>query len=292
MTVMALKKNPPALSRAEKFEVDGKFLIERSLNEDGEVVEKRTRISDTPAMKLKRLRERAGYTMAQTADYLHFAGAISGGGRSTYNRYEDVSKIGSRKIRYVIVEKLLPFFVGRGSPAITEDELIPLAAQPRAEAPKNMAATWRSSAMQGVVAPIFGRGEKAHLLTVEYRAEKGVYMDDETVEARSFGTSNIGATSDYKDSEQIVVLVADNHAGAAYVQGAQLHCVRPTAFSPKELVGRRVAVKVAMKDFGLAEIMVGQVQSATGNSVTVVAADGTKLDGEVLGVVIGQYFRE
>ncbi len=292
----ATRKSPKNKAKTTR-KIVGDTLVETQFSVDGDATETRTKLEKTPAIRLKRLRERAGFTMQQTADYLAYAGATKGSGLSTYQRYESPVQHGSGKIRAVVIEKLLRFFVGRGNPPISEDDLIPLAAMPRAsgDAARRLLASAGGDHgfTQALVSPIFSQGAHGvHLLTVLYRAERGVYMDEETIDERSFGIGNITAANDYRAEDQFTVLVADGHASRTYVLGSQLHCVKPSAVSMADMQGKRVAFKVRKPEVGLAEVVVGVVHRADGNQVEVRAMDGKKLDGEVLGLVIGRYSRE
>jgi transcriptional regulator with XRE-family HTH domain len=73
------------------------------------------------ALRLKRLRERAGLTMA---DMAHAAGYKTASG---YQRYEDPGQFTKKYIPLELTERLMPVLSGKGEPPIHPDEVMALA---------------------------------------------------------------------------------------------------------------------------------------------------------------------
>lgn len=76
-------------------------------------------VTDTPGARLKQLRERAGMTHDYVSRQLDMA-------LTTYSSYE-AKKRGDALLPVPLVKGLLVVLVGRGTPAITREELIELA---------------------------------------------------------------------------------------------------------------------------------------------------------------------
>lgn len=76
------------------------------------------------ALELKRLRERAGYSVRHLAAALKTAGSSYGGSASTFAYYE--SQFRRPYLPGDMVESLVPLLEGRGDPPITEREVLAL----------------------------------------------------------------------------------------------------------------------------------------------------------------------
>jgi len=75
-------------------------------------------MADIPVTeRLKALRNRAGVTMAEAAQALGYKTA------SGYQHYEDPKKFLQKYLPHEIIEKLVPLFVGRSEPPITDQEV-------------------------------------------------------------------------------------------------------------------------------------------------------------------------
>lgn len=76
------------------------------------------------ALELKRLRERAGYSVRQIAAALKAAGSPYGGSASTFAYYE--SQFRRPYLPGDLVESLVPLLEGRGDPPVTERQILAL----------------------------------------------------------------------------------------------------------------------------------------------------------------------
>lgn len=93
-------------------------LVSQPKNQSKQRKRTTARMANSPRKQLKALRQRAGLSNAACAEALGLAGATS------YQRYESAAKYDTDRYRYGFVQKLMPIFVGRGSPPITEDEML------------------------------------------------------------------------------------------------------------------------------------------------------------------------
>lgn len=78
-----------------------------------------------PAEKLRAIRQRCGFSMAELAKLLDFKGS------SSYQRYEDVA-VYPGELPLKLVQKLLPIVEGRGTPPVTKSDVLALAGLPEA----------------------------------------------------------------------------------------------------------------------------------------------------------------
>jgi len=78
-------------------------------------------MAESVTTKLKALRTRAGLSMGQVAKHLGLRGA------SSYQRYEDGALYKKPHLPVPMVRKLLDIFPGRGSPPISQEEVMMLA---------------------------------------------------------------------------------------------------------------------------------------------------------------------
>lgn len=232
-----------------------------------------------PCLKLKELRNRAGLTA------LTLAKACGQTSPNSFYRYESVDKHGYSPIPDHIIELIMPHMVGRGHPPVTADELLAISSANRLLTirGKTSSASPNRILPLPMAAPAPAEQQLALPLVVRYRAEHGVYMDDKAVHERTFGLSQIVAAQDIR-ADQFTVLDADT--------GAMLHCAAPTAYSPQQLVGKRVVITKGRRDMGLSEIGLARVTAVRGNTYAMEDSKGKAVDGDVCGVVIGSYSRE
>ncbi len=244
-----------------------------------------------PCVKLKRLRERAGVTALECAKArLSYLGKDpKKASPNSWYRYENTTFMAERSIPDEIIEAVMPLLVGKGMPPITTDELLTISSAHRLLSVRGTTGTDTPAPSrmlpQNVVAPVYTPEQSGQPLIVRYRAERGVYMSEDAVHTRTFGTAPITAAKDVK-GEQFCVLVADGKDA-----GTLLQCVAPTAYSSEQMIGRRVVV-IEKAIHGLAEVRVGRVASSDGNQLRTVDLEGRPLKGEVYGVVFGSYARE
>lgn len=253
----------------------------------------------SPARKLKELRERAGVTALKAAEAYNRAEGKDPRKASpnTWYRWEDEARVGHTPIADHVIAAVMPLIVGQGSPPVTAEELLALSSG--YELLKVTGRTQNTGASTGanritpqdVVAPVFRDENTAEPLIVRCRAERGVYMEKNAFRKRTFGVAPITAANDIR-AEQFCVLVADGHADKWYGPGAVAHCVSPSAYSPAQMKGKRVAVIQEAQGGGLVEVGIGEVTGVAGNSLNIVDAHGKKMTGEVYGVIIGSYARE
>jgi len=245
-----------------------------------------------PCVKLKRLRERAGVTALECAKarLVYLGKSANKASPNSWYRYENAQFMGDRAIPDEIIEAAMPVLLGKGMPPITADELMSISSAHRLLSVRGIASgdTQQQGGRllpQAVVAPVFTPEQSGQPLVVRFRAERGVYMSEDAVHSRTFGTAPITAAKDVK-GDQFCVLVADGDDA-----GTLLQCVAPTAYTATQMVGRRVVV-VAKSVHGLAEVRVGRVTGTDGNNIKTVDLDGKPLKGDIYGVVFGSYARE
>lgn len=116
-------------------------------------------MADIPVTeRLKALRNRAGVTMREAA------GAIGKKTPSGYQHYEDPNKFFRPYLPHEIIKDLIPLFVGRGEPPITEEEMWDLGGQ-RVKGDRPHIIPVGRPAL-GRLAPIYSaaQGGKGHLI--------------------------------------------------------------------------------------------------------------------------------
>jgi hypothetical protein len=236
-----------------------------------------------PCVKLKRLRERAGVTAIKCSKALGLTSPNS------WYRYESVERMGDTPIPDHIIEGVMSLLVGNGMPPVTADELLAISSAHRLLSVRGRASSATPNGRilpQPVVAPVFPESDTGTPLVVRYRAEKGVYMDTAALHRRTFGVAPITAAKDIK-GEQFCVLVADGPTA-----GTVLQCVAPSAYSTAQMLGRRVVVVSERQGMGLAEVVVGTVDSTDGNVAKLKDPAGKAITGDIYGVVVASYSRE
>ena len=200
--------------------------------------------------------------------------------------------MGDRKIPYTLIQAITPLFVGRGNPPITVDELIAISEAHSVDALRRspMAGEGTKLSVQDV-SPVFPKNPNdVKPLMVRYRAERGVFMTDETIRSRSFGVGPIVEATEYKE-DQACVLVGDSHAEPLYPAGTVLHIIDVKAYQPAQLKGKRCVINLASKQ-GLREVAVGVISDIHGNTHVIKSLDGEELDGDILGIVHRSLRRE
>lgn len=252
---------------------------------------------DPPCLKLKALRERAGLTAKVVAQFLASGenSVFRKGSPTTWYRYEAPTRMGTEPIPWHIAEAIMPLFVGRGHPRITAEEIVDISEARKLGTQAGVLQAFGASPSQlpqEIMHPVFrGDDSSVTMLYVRHRAERGVFMDKDTIAARSFGLSPIAHADDVR-GEQFVVMITDGHAEPAYRRGSLVQCVAVDSVDLAQVVGKRVIVRIDNQDTGLSEVAVGVLKSAAGNRPQVTTLGGKELDGEVLGVVFARYARE
>lgn len=242
-----------------------------------------------PAEKLKQLRERAGVTALECAQELkRLKGEdVAQASPNSWYRWESVAKVYRTALPDDTIRAAIKKLVGKGSPPVTADELLALSAgynmlHVRAKARATGAIPARHTK---IVPPVFDDVPSEPLI-VRYRTEKGLFMHKSKFAKRSYGVSPIRSASDVK-GEQFSALVADGPDA-----GTVLHCNAPAAYTKAQLLGKRVVVvnEGGIKD--LVEVVVGRVDSVTGNRPKITDGEGRTINGEIYGVIVGSYTRE
>lgn len=254
--------------------------IKRSPNRTGTV----SMQTNPPCLRMKALRNRAGYRAADISGFLVHAGVFKKAAPNNWYRYENPQIMKDDPLPCHIIEPLIPHFVNRGMPPITATELIAIS---EAHSIQN-----RSTVLaRELTAHAFARDDSTiPMIHVKYRAERGTYMLEAKLESGSYGVSQIAAVPEFSTTDQFVTLVADAHAYPVYDQGTPLHCVSPSVLPQKSLIGKRVVVKVSRND--LWGVLVGQVEKIVGETVVVQSVDGKPINGEIIGIVLARHIRE
>lgn len=241
-----------------------------------------------PAVRLRRLRDRAGLTAAVCARAADMTNATS------WFVYENAKRMRNRKLPMKVIKPMLTLMVGRGTPRVTSDELIALSdiesiEEVRATAlPVQHNDTKRTQNLTGVFQQ---NGTAPTLLKVRYRIEKSVYLSSDMIADRNLGMGPIAMSIDFR-SEQSCGVVGDEDGGAEYPVGTVLHLVEPSEFVQHQLVGRKVVVNHMNTAINLGEVRLARVMSIQGNQVKMNTLRGEPIDGDILGVVVGKYARE
>lgn len=222
-----------------------------------------------PRQRLAALRERSKLSVREVISRLGYQSPAG------YHRYEREDLQKDQPIPLDIVRRLMPHFIGRGQPPITADEMMALT-------------DVQEAFSKGVVDKYFTPAAVAEGsgLVMKYAIEPGKYVKAGTV-VESSARSMVCAHALYGGQAQFVVAVRGLVEGW-YSRGDQLHCVEPSEFSPMSMRGRRVVVSAPYKGGDLVEVVVAEVQKDD----SLVGSDGGKVEGSVLGVVIGVYRQE
>lgn len=214
-------------------------------------------VRKAPREVLRDLRTRAGLSAAEVA---RKCGYSSTNGYIQYEYDAQADKL----IPYRLVKKLLPLFVGRGTPPVTEDELIAI----------TEVRTLRVDAAAtpvGVVPSLSRSG----LLVVRYRVEAGVYLDATAAGSRVYGESPIAPAMEIEASAQFAAVIPDD------AKRTVLHCVKPAHVGQQWRKGRRCVCTVPRGNSGLVEVVLRTYDE-----------DGEVSGAIPVGVVIGAYSRE
>lgn len=202
--------------------------------------------------KLKALRTRAGLTGADMAKSLGYASPAG------YFKHEQEIHQGDRPIAESKVQRMVPLFLGRGTPPITAEEIWALTE--KSEVPKQVKTT-----------------DEKGLLIIRYRVEPGTFTRRGPM-LRMLGASRLSPSNEYDTAKQFV---------AIDVNGDQLHCVEGVEVED----GKRCVLAVAYDTTELVEIVVAEAAIHKGG-IVFVTPEGVPVNGEVLGVVVGSYVKE
>ena len=236
-----------------------------------------------PATRLKQLRRRSGMTALECAK-LSGVGTTPG----AWYRYESTMErdMGKELIPDAVIMSIIPHMIGRGEPPIREEEIISLAQGQRfLRAMKDRKKIAGKPALSlKDVAPTFPKSASGvKHLTVKYRAERGIFMGKEAFERRTYGVGPIVEAPEFR-APQACVLVADDHADSVYPVGTVLHIIHQSAYSPKELLGKRVVISVETNE--LVSVEVGVIHGIHGNRYEFRSLEGDrKIEGDLVGVV-------
>lgn len=223
-------------------------------------------VRKTPREVLQDLRNRAGLTAAEVA---RLCGYKSTNG---YIRFEYEAQ-GNKLIPYSLVRKLLPLFVGKGTPPITADELIAITEARTIGADAKLLA--QAPAPPVTPGALVERGTVGPLLHITYRVEPGVFLEASLAGTKVYGESNIAPAFDVDARAQFCAVVSDDPKRTV------LHCVKPDQFGKSSRAGKRCVCMVPRGNSGLVEVVLSAYD-----------ADGEAPAGTVVGVVIGSYVRE
>lgn len=261
-----------------------------------------------PCQRLKALRDRAGVSGKECADAwrafkdrhkLPKRGkkTLMPPAATTWYRYENVDVMGDRPIPDNVITALIPLLVGKGTPPITENELaaisesgmidrsrVPLISDAPRGKPALSIVRPEAAPKQATQDGDVGSEAGAGCLVIQYRAERGVYLDADRLDAKTFGCSPIIQEND----GEFATVIADEHAFPRYAPGTILHCV-PYADSRCRTGSRVVAFAERPGNGGLGEVVVAVVESVVGSSHVLKTMDGAAVDGPILGVVKGHY---
>lgn len=241
-----------------------------------------------PALRLKRLRERAKLSARECAEYADMTNATS------WYVYETPERMRERKIPYKVVKPMLTLMVGLGRPAVTADELIALTEVESLESVRNAPTalnTNPAARVQNLAGVFTNQLQNATLLPVKYRVEKSVFLPPDMILTRTFGVGPIAMACDFR-SAQSCCIVADDDGGQDYPAGTVLHLVDPVEYVQHQLVGRKVVVSRINPKIDLGEVRLARVLSIEGNQMKLATLRGEPIDGDILGVVVGKYARE
>lgn len=206
----------------------------------------------TPHETLREIVDRSGLSHAEIARFLGYA---STSGFSS--RLKPAKPDAPVSIR--LTERLMPILSGRGTPPITNDELIAISeARPyRQQQPS-------TSAVQAV----------PHEIRVKYRVEPGVFMDVDAINRKVYGPSGLVAVLDYPPQSQFAVAIADD------AKSTTLLCVETDKVPVFARRGRRCVTMVERNKTGLAEVVIAHCD------------EEGRASGTMLGIVVGAFTRE
>lgn len=215
-----------------------------------------------PREILRDLRGRSGLTSTEIARRM--------GHKSTngYSRYEYESQ-GDKPIPYAAIRKLLPLFVGRGSPPIQQEELLAIS-ETRAMSVEAPGAEPTAPRLH-IVRTDAG-------LTIRMKVEPGNFRDVAAIATREFGNSNLLPSIEYDSTAQFAAIVVDDNGRTVEV----LHCVNLEQVPSNARHGRRAVCMVERPEVtGLAEV-----------SMLAFDDQGHIPKGTPVGVVVGAYRKE
>lgn len=234
-----------------------------------------------PREVLKDIWRRSGLSAAHIARQ---AGYTSTAG--FYNLMQE--RQGDRPIPATAIKRLIPILRGRGQPPITVDELVAISdATPGSDVAPSSSTVVAMASVAAAGADMVEAFREAPgvMLKIALRAERGTYIEIEGAR-RQYGVSRIGASPLYRMTDQFAVVVADDHAAELFRRGTVLHVVAVEAFPERDLTGR-VAVAMAEKHPGIAEVVVGKIVSTIEGMHSVVDLAGMPLASKRTYVVVG-----
>ncbi len=151
------------------------------------IVRYKRSMADIPVTeRLKRVRVRAGVSMAEAAKALGYKTA------SGYQHYEDPSKFAKKYLPREIIEALAPLFAGRGDPPVREDEVWALGGPPRSDAFQPEITRYLEP--RGALVPVYAaaRGGEGHLI-IDFNPVEQVSPPDEIARVRgAYGILIVG----------------------------------------------------------------------------------------------------
>jgi hypothetical protein len=188
-----------------------------------------------------------------------------------YARYEQAKVMGDDAIPIVIVQKLLPLFVNRGTPSITTDEMLSVAGP--------SGASLKKSVVDNQSVKI-----EADAVRVKCRVRPDSYSPQKPLS--DLGVSSVVPSMTVPVESQFVAVVEE--AMGPFKVGAQLHCVEASEWTTSGLRGRQVVVWIRYGNTDLWECAV-----ALNTPSGLVRLDNNKpCVGTVIGAVIGVYTRQ
>lgn len=224
-----------------------------------------------PRERLAELRKRSKLSVREVVQRLGYQSP------SGYHRYEREDLQKDQPIPLDIVRRLMPHFIGRGQPPITADEMMALT---------DVQAAFSKGVVARYFTPQTVEISEGSGLVVRHLIEPGKFVKADAL-VNSGSRSMICAHALYGNKEQFVTGVRGT-IGAWYASGDQLHCIDPSEFSPMSMRERKVVVAAPYQGSDLAAIVVAIVQKDD----TLLSHDGEKVEGTVLGVIIGVYRQE
>lgn len=209
-------------------------------------------------------------------------GEALGMGASGFQRYE--TKFGSRRIPTRVIEALIPLFVGKGDPPVTEAELWNLSElrdrMPATAHVSEQVRNWEQSDFSTDPAP---------KLLLRYVVERGTYRRA-GVSPPTFGLVGIGMNGTWDQGKQWAARVIGPDAqNFRFEHGTILHCIDPDVVPVASIRPNAVVVAERRRD-DLAEILLARVVAMTGpRSAQLRDSDGQEFSGDVLGLVKFHY---
>lgn len=252
-----------------------------------------------PCLVLKSLRERAGLSGSDCAlQWRSFKQRhnLPQKGRktsappapTTWYRYESVEKHGDRPIRDDLIAALIPLFVGKGNPPITQGELEAISVSGkigRSNVPRVSSAPDEKQLHRPRPALVTAEnGQLSALLPIKYRAERGTYFEASRLGYKTLGDSIISASS----GGDFAVAVSDDHAHPIYPPGTILDCQAVQEAAPS-MRGKRAVVFSTRHGSDLGEVLVANIESVVGSTFVLKTIEGETVDGTILGLIRGHY---